>query len=161
MLSCIGLAITTIMASINSTHASETGVHFGGDVTNNAFCIIFVNQPGTLAPNIGSTQLSSKLPGGSAGTAEVWSFRRYEVSVSSPTYFDTYPTGGDIGVNFTTTFSGRTLRRGRNFAERPGDSPIRTRRGFSRTEITVNLTADKADGFPSGDYSAHTVLRCE
>lgn len=155
----IVLAIASFANS--NVQAGDGNMHFNGDVTNSAYCIIFVTQGGTLAPNVDATQLSSKLPGGNAGKAEVWSFRKYDVSVSSPTFFDTYPTGGDIGVNFTTTFSGKSLRRGKTFAERSGDNAVKTRNGFSRTELTINLQADKPDSFPSGDYSAHTVVRCE
>lgn len=157
----ISIVLAITLSANNNVLAGQGNMHFSGDVTNSASCIIFVTQGGSLAPNTDATQLSSKLPSGIAGKAEIWSFNKYDISVSSPTFFDTYPTGGDIGVNFTTTFSGRSLRRGKNFNERPGDNPVRTRKRFGRTEITVNLVADKPNGFPAGDYSAHTIVRCE
>lgn len=154
--------VAAISISVNSKAIAGPGdIHFNGDITNSAYCIIFVRQSGTLAPNVDATQLSSKLPGGTPGIAEVWSFRKYDISVSSPTFFNTYPTGGDVGVSFDTTFSGSSLRRGITFPEQSGDVPARTRNRFGRTEITVNLEANKPDSFPSGDYSAQTTVRCE
>lgn len=157
----ITLFFAVTLSANNNVHAGQGDINFGGDVTNAASCIIFVTQSGSLAPNVDATQLSSKLPSARAGKAEIWSFNKYDISVSSPTFFDTSPVGGDAGVNFTTTFSGQSLRRGKTFAERSGDNPIKTRKRFGRTEITVNLVADKPDGFPAGDYSAHTIVRCE
>lgn len=156
---CTALALLT--AAHNTAQAGPGDIHFNGDITNSAYCIIFVTQSGALVPNVDATQLSSKLPGGVAGKAEIWSFRKYDISVSSPTYFNTYPTGGDVGVNFTTTFSGQSLRKGKTFDEQSGDIPVSTRNRFGRTQVTVNLVADKPDGFPAGDYSAQTVVRCE
>lgn len=161
LLAQICILLTATLSANNNVQAGQGNMYFGGDVTNAAACIIFVTQGGNFTPNTNATQLSSKLPGGVAGKAEIWSFRKYDISVSSPTFFDTYPTGGDTGVNFTTTFSGRSLRRGRTFPEQSGDIPVRTKNRFSRTEITVHLVADKLNGFPAGNYSAHTVVRCE
>lgn len=157
----IFIAFALLAGANNAALAGPGDIHFNGDITNSAYCIIFVTQSGTLVPNVDATQLSSKLPGGTPGKAEIWSFRKYDISVSSPTYFNTYPTSGDVGVNFTTTFSGQSLRRGITFPEQSGDIPARTRNRFGRTEVTVNLEANKPDSFPSGDYSAQTTVRCE
>lgn len=145
-----------------STASPNSGtLHFGGNITYSNACAIIVGAPGTITPNPDSTQLSSKNAGGKQGIADVYSIWRYGISVSSPDFFTNAPSGGNDNTTFTTTFSGESLYHGRTFPERSGDRPVRLRNGYSITRVYVDLEADRTDSFPSGDYSAVAIVRCE
>lgn len=147
--------------TIGTSFAAQGDIHFGGDLTTNNACVVIVRQGGTLIPNVDATQMSSKLPGGNSGIADIYSLWRYNISVSAPSFFDSRPLGGDDGVTFTALYSAQSIYRGRTFAEQSGDIQERLRVGFSVTRVNVNLIADRPDSFPAGNYSAHTVVRCE
>ena len=140
---------------------SSGTIHFGGNITYSNSCAIVVGAPGTITPNPDSTQLSSKNAGGQQGVADIYSIHRYDISVSSPDFFTNAPAGGNDNTTFTATFSGESLHRGRTFSERPGDSPVRLRNGYSITRVFVDLEADRTGSFPSGEYTAVAIVRCE
>lgn len=152
--------LSVVLAPATAIPSSGT-LHFGGNITYSNSCAIVVGAPGTITPNSDSTQLSSKNAGGKQGVADIYSIRRYDISVSSPDFFTNAPPDGNTNTTFTTTFSGESLYRGRSFSERPGDSPVRLRNGYSITRVYVDLEADRADSFPAGDYTAVTIVRCE
>ncbi len=153
-------AMIILLPPVSATGGSGT-LHFGGNITYSNACAIVVGAPGTITPNADSTKLSSKNAGGQQGVADIYSIRRYRISVSSPDFFTNAPSGGNDTTTFTTTFSGESLYRGRDFAERPGDNSVRLRRGYSITRVYVDLEAERPDSFPSGDYTAVTIVRCE
>jgi type 1 fimbria pilin len=142
-------------------NASSGNIHFSGNVTSDNACVITLIQNGAMVVDPTSTQMSSKVAGGVAGIAEISSLRNYWISVSSPTFFQSSPSGGSDGVTFTTTFSGQNIYRGRTFSERPGSNAVRLRNGFSITRVNVHVVANRLDAFPSGDYTAVTIVRCE
>lgn len=144
-----------------SAMAASGNIYFGGDITYNNACVIIVGNPGTLASSVNGDQLSSKLSGGQQGTADIYSIWRYDISVSAPGFFSTAPQGGNDSVNFTASFSGQSLYRGRTFAERPGNDPVRLRTGFSVTRVFVDLVADRPNVFPAGNYATQATVRCE
>ncbi|MCB1423543.1 MAG: hypothetical protein KDJ69_13985 [Nitratireductor sp.] len=152
--------LPVLLFPATATPASGT-IQFGGNITYSNSCSIVVGAPGTITPNADSTQLSSKNAGGQQGVADIYSIHRYDISVSSPDFFTNAPSGGNDNATFTTTFSGESLHRGRTFSERPGDSPVRLRNGYSITRVFVDLEADRTDSFPSGNYTAVAIVRCE
>lgn len=152
--------IASVMAPGNS-YAASGNIYFGGDITYNNACVIVVGNSGTIVPSVNGDQLSSKLSGGQQGTAEIYSLWRYDISVSAPGFFSNSPQGGSDNVSFSTTFSGESVYRGRNFNERSGDNSVRLRRGYSITRVYVDLVADRPDVFPAGNYTAQATVRCE
>ena len=157
----LSVAAALPVAFANTAYSAQADVPFTGSVTYPNLCAIVVQQDGTMTASPDATQLSSKLAGGVAGVADIYSFRNFWISVDTPSTFITFPPNGDTGVTFGVTYSGTDIFRGRNFAEQPGSNRVRLRGNYSITRVTVNLTATKPGGFPAGDYSAYTVVRCE
>ena len=83
----------TLALSAPDGRAATGNVYFGGDVTNNNACVVILRQNGTMMPNANATQLSSRLPGGQIGIADVYSIWRYYVTVDAPPYFPSSPSG--------------------------------------------------------------------
>lgn len=159
---CAATVATLIgLSTATPALAASGSVYFGGDITVSAACVVIVRDPGTLAPSADGHQLSSKLPGGSQGTADIYSIRRYDVSVSAPGFFSTAPQGGNDNVTFTATFSGQSIFRGLTFPERPGDNAIELDSGFTATRLFVDVVADRTNVFPAGNYSTQATVRCE
>jgi len=155
----LGVCGTLPFASV--TQAATANVLFGTNLTTNNACVVIVRQGGTMTIDTTPTQMSSKNAGGSAGVADVFSISNYDVTLDPPPFFLTSPAGGNDNVTFTTTFSGTSLFRGRNFADQDGAIPVRLRNGFSATRITAHLTATRPDAFPAGNYQTVAILRCE
>lgn len=165
-----GFGLALLATCLHSGSASAQNMNFGSSaVMGQERCTIMVTQPGTLTSSTDLLTLSSKEAGGVGGIATVTSVKlrtnpgpRFQVTLEAPTGFTSMPTGGDTGVTFSTRFSGVNISRGRNFAERNGNRPVRLRRrGTSVTQITAHLIATRPDPFPSGSYSAEATLRCE
>jgi hypothetical protein len=155
------VAAMALGARCDVAAAAQANVYFNGNITTTNPCVILVDQGGTLAANADATQLSSKLPGGQSGIARVMALSNYWVTVDEVNFFTSSPPNGSDNTTFSALFSGRSIFRGRTFAERPGSNAIRLRNGFSITQLTVNLVVDKPDGFPAGDYDTFTIVRCE
>ena len=85
----------------------------------------------------------------------------YYVTVDALPYFLSGPSGASDDSTFTPTFSGQSIYRGRNFGERPGSQAMRLRGGTSITRVNVHLVVDNPTIFPSGNYTALTIVRCE
>lgn len=149
------------MAWSETALGAQDDVNFWGNITDNNACVITLIQSGQLGVSTDMRQLSSKLAGGLPGIAEIASLRNYWISVDGPSLFLTAPSGGSSGVNFTTTYSGTNISRGRNFVERPGNSAVRLRGGYSVTRVNIDLVANRPDNFPGGEYTALTTVRCE
>ena len=142
--------------------ATQAAVYFGVSLAEDNRCTVLLIQNGTMGLNPAFNKLSSKIAGGTSGIADVISQRAYDVTVDAYNYFPTSPSTGSDNTTFTPTFAGTSISRGRTFAERPGNQAMRLRGGISTTRITVNLVVDKLAGtFPSGNYSATTIVRCE
>lgn len=152
--------LSALLAPATAIPSSGT-LHFGGNITYSNSCAIVVGAPGTITPNPGSTQLSSKNPGGQQGVADIYSIWRYDISVTSPDFFTNAPPDANTNTTFKATYSGESLYRGRSFSERPGDSSVRLRNGYSITRVYVDLEADRTESFPAGDYTAVAIVRCE
>lgn len=163
MLACTVAALTVNTTVAIAPTVSATGnIIFGADITNNAACAILVRRGGTFAQNASGTQLSSLLPGGESGIADVFAVFPYQIQISTPPFFTTRPLGGDDGVTYSAYYSGTALNsRGLNFPMQPGSDPMRPGRFFSYTRLTVDLVADRPDPFPQGTYETYATVRCE
>lgn len=161
------LCAVAIAASINTmvvqpSMPAQGNVIFGANLTTNNACAIIVRQSGTMAQNTAGTQLSSRLPSGQAGIADVFAIFPYQISVDTPPYFSSRPAGGDDNVTFSAWFSGQALNsRGANFPSQPGNNPVTLSRYFSYTRLSVDLEASRPDPFPPGSYSTYAIVRCE
>lgn len=158
----LGFVATGLAAA--PAEAAQNNINFGVNIfINNNCSIVLQGAGGTLGVNANGNQLSSKLSGGAPAVARVTSGRNYWLQADVVPYFTMSPTGGDTGVTYSTTFSGRAINaRGRTFAERPGTSPIQLRTGNSIQDITVHYQADRSAGvFPAGNYRGLVILRCE
>lgn len=122
------------------------------------YCQIMVTQPGTLSPSFNGNKLSSKLPGGHAGFANVTATRSsYKVVVEAPMAFTNMPSNGGDGVRFRASYSatGNT-----NFGRTRDGVAQKIKRGHTR--IKTHLVAKRqGSSFPQGHYSAQITLRCE
>lgn len=122
------------------------------------YCQIMVIQPGALSPSFTGNKLSSKLPGGHPGFANVTATRSsYKIVAEAPMAFTNMPSNGGDGVRFRAIYSatGNT-----NFGRTRGGVARKIKRGHTR--IKTHLTAKRLAGsFPQGHYSAQITLRCE
>lgn len=147
--------------AISDASAGQGNMNFAGNVEASAACTIVVRGGGSMTQSGGGDQLSSKNTGGNYGVADVYSWRNYDISLDAPSFFTSRPVGGDDNVTFSASFSGTSIFRGRAFADQPGSTSVQLARGLSITRIHAHLTASRPDAFPSGNYSAYTILRCE
>lgn len=160
-LSAVVLNGVLSFAAISTACAGQGNMNFGGNIDAPAACIIVIRGSGTMTQSASGDQLSSKNTGGNYGVADIYSWRKYDISLDAPSFFTSRPVGGDDNVTFSASFSGTSVFRGRNFADQPGSTSVQLAGGPSVTRIHAHLTADRPDAFPSGNYSAYTVLRCE
>lgn len=161
----------TLFTPTGPSNAASGTANFSGTVTSPAICIITVENPdGVLAPNTAGTQLSSKLPGGSPGQATITAlsglFGSYDISVTAPAFFSSFPSGFSDPVSFAATYSGAQGpgawgANGLTFAEQSGNITMPLNFGFSRTVVTVDLVADNPSVFKQGSYVAEATVRCE
>lgn len=142
-------------------YAASGSVHFWTNLTTNNACVIYLGQTGELGQTADATMLSSKIAGGRPATAQITSLSRYWISVDGPTFFRNQPSGGSDNATFTITYSAQSVFRGLNFGEIPGSTQRRLNNGYSVTNVTIHLVAEKPDGFPAGNYMALTTVRCE
>ena len=147
---------------INNALPAQGNVLFGGNLTTNNACWIIVRQPGDFATNASNTMLSSRLPGGQSGIADVFAIFPYQISVDTPPFFTSRPLGGDDNVTYQAFFAGQALNpRGSTFPSQPGNNPVTLSNFFSYTRLTVDLEASRPDPFPTGNYSTYAIVRCE
>lgn len=122
------------------------------------YCQIMVTQPGALSSSFTSNKLSSKLPGGHAGFANITATRSsYKIVVDAPMAFTNMPSNGGDGVRFRAFYSatGNT-----NFGRTRDGVARKIKRGHTR--IKTHLVAKRrGSSFPHGHYSAQITLRCE
>lgn len=122
------------------------------------YCQIMVTQPGALSPSFTGNKLSSKLPGGHAGFANVTASRSsYRLAVEAPLAFTNMPNNGGDGVRFRATYSATGAT---NFGRTRDGVVKKIKRGHTR--VKTHLVARRqGSSFPQGAYSAQITLRCE
>lgn len=122
------------------------------------YCQIMVTQPGALSPGFNGNKLSSRLPGGYSGYANVTATRSsYKIVVDAPMAFTNMPVNGGDDVRFRASYSATGST---NFGRTKGGAARRIKRGHTR--IKTDLTAQRhGSSFPQGQYSAQITLRCE
>ncbi|MFK5979013.1 MAG: hypothetical protein QM488_09030 [Rhizobiaceae bacterium] len=122
------------------------------------YCQIMVTQPGALSPSFTGNKLSSRLPGGHPGFANITATRSsYKIVVDAPMAFTNMPSNGGDGVRFHASYSatGNT-----NFGRTRDGVARKIKRGHTR--IKTHLVAKRqGSSFPHGQYSAQITLRCE
>lgn len=150
----VGLSTDAISARGN--------VVFNGTISPNNSCAIFINQNGSLAIRPDYRQLSSKLAGGVAGSADVIALGDFNLGATTPAVFAVGPADANTGVTRQALFSGTNLLGGgATFAERDG-STVAPITGISWTRLALNFVATKSSAmFSTGHYEALVVVRCE
>ena len=157
-------AAFSLVLALAATSASATteGIPFVGNITDPNRCAINVLSDGQFGISADFHTLSSKLPGGVGGVADVTSSRPYDITVEALPFFTHFPGGGNTNTTFEARFSGVSIDRGRDFAEQSGSTPVRTRGGTTTTRVTTQLIATRTgSAFPSGNYTGTVVVRCE
>ena len=155
------LAALALCLSAGAASTASGDINFWGNITENNACVVMLVQSGAMGVSTDGRQLSSKIAGGQPGIADIASMRNYYISVDGPSFFMDAPNGGNDAVTFTTTYSGASIHRGRDFPEQPGSTQVRLRGSTSITRVTINLVANKPTAFPGGTYRAITTVRCE
>ncbi|MAW88778.1 MAG: hypothetical protein CMJ42_19845 [Phyllobacteriaceae bacterium] len=158
-----GQAIAALAAMLLPAPAQAAGgdVHFGVNITRINFCTILLQEPGAIAPDASNQVLSSKEAGGQPGKARVTALTNYQVTVDDVPFFLSEPGGMSVGSSFVASFSGQSVYRGINFAERDGANAVTLPRRYSITDLTIDLEVSRASAFAAGDYTALTIVRCE
>lgn len=142
--------------------SASRGVPFSVNLADRQYCMINVLQtPGTMTSNPGLTRLSSKLPGGLPGMADVRTTNgSYDLSIDQPITFTAMPTGGDTNTVFTATMTGLSFSGSGSGTF--GETTAKTSLKKGLTTVMVHLTVDKTIGtFPAGNYTSVVTLRCE
>jgi hypothetical protein len=146
-----------------AAQAATGNVQFNGSIAQTNICAILVNSDGRLGVNATQRQLSSKLTGGAAASADIVSTTNFFISAIAAPTFAIAPAGGNTNTTLVSRYSGTNISRGRTFTERLGTSRVRLLTGPSRTRLTVHLIANRtgATSFPAGAYRGVVTLRCE
>jgi len=127
-------------------------------------CTIVVLSSGQMTPNAAIAVLGSAQPGGSAAQVKVTAnslictvlglLDCFRVSAPAPAAFTTYPSGGDAGVTFSTSYR---VDGGAGIA-----GSVQTEVLNGSHTVAVDLSAARASGvFPAGAYQAQVTVRCE
>jgi hypothetical protein len=158
----IAAMMSPLCALFASTQSSAATVEFSANVTPPNACTIVVQRDGLFGVSADQQILSSKLPGGQSGIADVYSSANYSLTAETTGLFTTSPSGGNLNTTFEARFSGVDIFRGRTFSERNGSFQVNLRGGTSITRANVHLIATRTgSAFPGGDYVANVTLRCE
>lgn len=140
----------------------QPGVFFVGSITDANRCEVNIINDGHMALSSDMRTLSSKLPGGFGGVADVTSSRAYDMTVEAVPFFTQAPSGGNDNTTFEARFSGVSINKGVNFAEQAGNIPVKTKGANSTTRITAQLIATRTGtSFPGGNYQGQVIVRCE
>ncbi|MBE7186204.1 MAG: hypothetical protein INR68_17560 [Methylobacterium mesophilicum] len=150
----VSAAVLAILG-LSEGPAASANLEFAGTVLRT--CSITVGAPGVLDVGANGTTLSSSSGLGTPATALVVSTgSNYQLSVTNPSSFSLAPSGGNAGVTFDTKYSVTGVTSALNVAA--GGSTLLN---IGTTNLSVSLTATKATVFPSGLYTAQTVVTCE
>lgn len=120
-------------------------------------CSVATPSDGALELSSDYTELSSKIAGGSPGTATVTSTdNNNKVDIDAAASFDTAPTGGGTNVTFGAEYDASGATSATNVA-----AGTQTTLGFGATTVTVDAWAEKTSGiFPAGSYAMDVVVSC-
>jgi hypothetical protein len=155
-------ACLTFVSSFWITHSFAAGVDFTAKVTAANSCTVVVKNHGAMGLSADKKTLSSKIPGGSFGQADVFSNGAFKLYAETSGKFSIFPPTGNIGTVLSSFFSGSGIQNSRNFVEQSGAVPITLRSGSSITRLKVNLVATRSgSAFPGGHYQGIVVIRCE
>lgn len=156
----MGVLVTAVAGFfVNATNLhAQTPPPIEGLPPGAQFCQIVLTQAGSMNPSVDRRKLSSRIPGGKPGYANVTTTNgRYRIHVDLPVSFVSAPVQGNDDVKFAAGFRGNGAT---NFGPTKYTLSRKLRRGMTR--ITTNMHARKTVGaFPSGHYSAALTLRCE
>ena len=155
-----GLVLAVCLSK--QANSARGNVVFNGEIAQNNLCAVMVRQNGVLGIRPDYRQLSSKLAGGSAGSADVFALGNFNLSATTPAVFSVGPVDANTNVTRQALFSGANLLGGgATFAERSG-STVAPVVGVSWTRLAVNFVATKTGpAFSTGHYEALVVVRCE
>lgn len=151
--SAIVLTVLVAQAVAPSSRAATGTLQFNGII--DGICIIVVGAAGSL--DIAADGLALSTSYGSAATAVVTTTGGgFELSVGTPSVFDTAPTDGNTGVSFQTSYTTTGITAVSGIL-----GGVATALGIGITNVSVDLTATRSDVFPMGTYGAETTITCE
>lgn len=123
------------------------------------FCLIERISDGSIQPNIQNTEITSRQFGGYSGRLKVTATRSsYRLVVDDPLGFEYSPANAGNAAEYKTFFLGNGAT---NFAERPGNEPVKIKKGETFIETHFVATKLNNNTFPAGNYNAKLTLRCE
>lgn len=127
-------------------------------------CTITVLSSGTLGHDPMIDTLGSREAGGAAAQVQIQAnsvictvlglLDCYRISAPPPAAFIGYPSGGDAGITFSSSYN---INGGPDVA---GATPSEVLNGTHT--VAVDLAANRSAGmFPAGTYQAQVTVRCE
>ena len=155
VVSRLAILAVAVLQLCDAAQAVESSVTFSGMVTGT--CVMNVTSVGSMMPDGSLTALSSTHAGGASGVVAVTTtVAGLDIEIVAPTGFDMAPAG--IGTpSFDASFTGAGATTIASTA--PGTAQTL---GVGATVLTVDLTASLASGtFPSGNYAADVIVRCQ
>lgn len=148
-----GMCSLIFLALQAPAQAASGNISFGGLI--DGICIILVGSAGVLDIAADGLSLSTSL-GSPAGAVVTTTGTGFDVSVGTPTTFNVAPTDGNTGVTFQTEYSTTGIT---DVSDILGG--VTTALGVGVTNVSIDMTATRADPFPPGTYNAQTVITCE
>lgn len=135
--------------------AQPANVQFSGSVTDS--CTVTADSAGTISIDGTGAVLASTEAGGAQGQATVIATSAtYQVELTAPTAFDSFPTGGDTNVTFASSYDAAGATTASGVA---AGTPTGLASGV--TTVAVDVSATKSTGiFPSGAYQLTSVVTC-
>mgnify|MGYP000318428949 CR=1 FL=1 len=149
----IGLTVLAAQLAASSPRAATGTIQFGGLI--DGICTIVVGVSGAL--DISADGLTISTDYGYPATAVVTTTGTgFDLSVGTPSVFDTAPTDGNTGVTFQTSYTTTGITTVSGIL-----GGVATALGIGITNVSVDLSASRSDVFPSGTYGAETTITCE
>lgn len=148
-----GLLVAAALLAPASSHAALVGS-----------CTIVVLSSGQMTPDAAIATLGSAQPGGVPAQAKVTAnslvcyvlglLDCFRVSAPAPAAFTAYPSGGDAGVTFASSYR---IDGGAGIA-----GSVQTEVLNGPHMLAIDLAAARSAGvFPAGAYQAQVTVRCE
>lgn len=149
----IGLTLLAAQLAASSPRAATGTVQFNGLI--DGICTILVGVSGAL--DISTDGLTISTAYGYPATAVVTTTGSgFELSVGTPSVFDTAPADGNTGVSFQTSYTTTGITSVSGIL-----GSVATVLGLGITNVSVDLSATRSDVFPAGTYGAETTITCE
>lgn len=136
-------------------YAATANVIFNGTVA--ATCVLTVQSNGTMTASSDLTSLSSKNPGGVAGTVRLITTGGVNLSVDPGASSVTRPAGDTGTITWTPVYSSA----GSHVLTESGSSRALTTAGISTVSVNLTGTKGPTDSFAVGAYQATVTVRCE